>query len=343
MDLSYYLRSHGSGRKKDEVNRIISASEKERKAIFLAAAGEIHIPVEMIEKDFWVCWTLNKLFLDSELKKMLRFKGGTSLSKVFHLIQRFSEDIDLILDWRCVTKDDPLALRSSSKQDAFNKTLQEASGVYIAGTLCELITKTMAPECLVIPDPKDSHVLLIRYPEAFSKSYITPNVRLEIGPLAAWVPHHSFSIQSYVAESFPDLGMKPFPVPTILAERTFWEKVTILHQEHYRPEHLTVPLRYSRHYYDLFMMSRTDVLQNALNNKNLLKAVVDFKKKFYPRGWAKYDLATPGTLRMLPAGHSQKMLDDDYKAMKNMIFGMYPSWEEICSGLEKLEWKINGE
>jgi len=325
------------------MNRIIESNEQERKAIFLAAAGNTHIPVEMIEKDFWVCWTLNKLFSDPELKKMLRFKGGTSLSKVFHLIQRFSEDIDLILDWRYVTKDDPLASRSNSKQDRFNKTIQDMSGVYIAETLCSRVTKAMSPECSVIPDPKDPHILLIRYPEAFPKSYITPNVRLEIGPLAAWIPHDFFSIQSYVAESFPELEIKSFSVPTILAERTFWEKVTILHQEHYRPEHLIIPLRYSRHYYDIFMMSKSEVLQNALKNKKLLTAVVDFKKKFYPRGWAKYNFAVPGTLRLLPAEHSRKMLTDDYKAMKTMIFGVYPSWDEIYSELEELELKINSE
>lgn len=323
------------------MKRIIEATEKDRKAIFSTAAAQIHIPVEMIEKDFWVCWTLKKLFSNPDLDKMLRFKGGTSLAKVFHLIQRFSEDLDLILDWRCVTEDNPLDTRSNSKQDAFNKTIQEISGEYIAGPLCKLISNAIGSECSVTPDPRDSHVLLIGYPESFPKSYITPNVRLEIGPLASWVPNDRFAIQSYVAETFPELEMQPFTVPTILAERTFWEKVTILHQEHHRPEQLAVPLRYSRHYYDLFMMSKSDFLHKALSDKSLLKAVVDFKKKFYPRGWARYDLAVPGTLCLLPAQHSMKVLRDDYKAMRTMIFGDYPDWDDICSTFTNLEQKIN--
>lgn len=323
------------------MKRIIEADEKERRTLFATAAAKTGIPVEMIEKDFWVCWTLKKLFRDSELSGMLRFKGGTSLSKVFHLIQRFSEDLDLILDWRCVTCDDPLAMRSNSKQDAFNKSVQEISGEYITGTLHDKIAKAMAPECNVSVDSHDSHVLLIEYPESFPKNYITPCVRLEIGPLAAWIPNDTFSIQPYVAEAFPELGINPFQVPTILAERTFWEKVTILHQEHHRPEHLPVPLRYSRHYYDLYMMSKSDFLRNALKNTTLLEAVVDFKKKFYPRGWARYDLAIPGTLQLMPAEHSLKALQEDYKAMRTMIFGDYPTWDDICARLLELENEIN--
>ncbi|MDR0932687.1 MAG: nucleotidyl transferase AbiEii/AbiGii toxin family protein [Victivallales bacterium] len=323
------------------MRRIIEATEKDRKAVFATAAAQLRIPVEMVEKDFWVCWTLKKLFDDRELSKKLRFKGGTSLSKVFHLIHRFSEDIDLILDWCCVTDDDPLAKRSGSKQDAFNKSIQKMAGGYIGDTFCRKVAAALEPECRVDPDPRDPHVLLIGYPEAFPKSYITPNVRLEIGPLAAWIPNERFPIRSYVAEAFPSLEMQPFSIPTILAERTFWEKATILHQEHHRPEEIPAPLRYSRHYYDLFMMGKSDFLRKALERKELLKAVVDFKRKFYPRAWARYDMAVPGTLRLLPAEHSLKLLRDDYKAMRTMIFGDYPAWDDICVFLTELEQKIN--
>lgn len=85
------------------MNRIALASGKERLAIFTDVAAIKKIPAAMVEKDFWVCWTLEKMFESDRLHSMLRFKGGTSLSKVYRLIQRFSEDIDLILDWRCVS------------------------------------------------------------------------------------------------------------------------------------------------------------------------------------------------------------------------------------------------
>ena len=323
------------------MDRIINVSPEERQRVFQTAAAALRIAPEMVEKDFWVCRILQKLFQDEKLRKILRFKGGTSLSKVFHLIRRFSEDIDLILDWRCVTDEDPLLPRSNTKQDSFNKSVQENSGRYITGKLRAMIDTAMDGECSVVVDDNDDHVLLLQYPRTFRSSYIIPHIRLEIGPLAAWQPNRGSPILPYVAEVFPQLKIAPISVPTIIAERTFWEKVTILHQEHHRPEHLRVPLRYSRHYYDLYMMAQSPCAVNAINDTALLKQVVDFKRKFYPRAWARYDLAVPGTVELLPAPHSQSPLREDYSAMKNMIFGDYPSWEEIIGSLTKLQTVIN--
>ena len=323
------------------MDRIINVSPEERQRVFQTAAAALRIAPEMVEKDFWVCRILQKLFQDEKLRKILRFKGGTSLSKVFHLIRRFSEDIDLILDWRCVTDEDPLLPRSNTKQDSFNKSVQENSGRYITGKLRAMIDTAMDGECSVVVDDNDDHVLLLQYPRTFRSSYIIPHIRLEIGPLAAWQPNRGSPILPYVAEAFPQLKIAPISVPTIIAERTFWEKVTILHQEHHRPEHLRVPLRYSRHYYDLYMMAQSPCAVNAINDTALLKQVVDFKRKFYPRAWARYDLAVPGTIELLPAPHSQSPLRGDYSAMKNMIFGDYPSWEEIIGSLTKLQTVIN--
>ena len=323
------------------MDRIINASPEERQRVFQTAAAALRIAPEMVEKDFWVCRILQKLFQYENLRKILRFKGGTSLSKVFHLIRRFSEDIDLILDWRCVTDEDPLLPRSNTKQDSFNKSVQENSGRYITGKLRAMIDTAMDGECSVVVDDSDDHVLLLQYPLTFRSSYIIPHIRLEIGPLAAWQPNRESPILPYVAEVFPQLKIAPISVPTIIAERTFWEKVTILHQEHHRPEHLRVPLRYSRHYYDLYMMVQSPCAVNAIKDTALLKQVVDFKRKFYPRAWARYDLAVPGTIELLPAPHSQNSLREDYAAMKNMIFGDYPSWEEIIGSLTKLQTVIN--
>ena len=181
----------------------------------------------------------------------------------------------------------------------------------------------------------------IEYPHEGSGGYILPRVKLEIGPLAAWVPHQAFPVMPYVGEAFPQLGIRPFDVPTILAERTFWEKVTILHQEHFLPEKQAVPSRFSRHYYDLFKMSTRGVCQSALADTELLQKVVDFKRKFYPRAWARYDLAHPGDIRLMPPEHSMKPLENDYAQMHLMIFGDYPAWQEILAGLKKLEEIIN--
>ena len=205
------------------MEKIINAPPKERQRVFQTAAAELRIAPEMVEKDFWVCRILQKLFHDETLRKILRFKGGTSLSKVFHLIQRFSEDVDLILDWRCVTGENPLQQRSNTKQDIFNKSIQESSGKYISGELRAMVDAAMSGECSVVSDVNDDHVLLLQYPVSFRSSYIVPHIRLEIGPLAAWLPNQEFPVLPYVAEAFPQLSIMPVSVPTILAERTFWE------------------------------------------------------------------------------------------------------------------------
>ena len=128
------------------MDRIVNASPQERQYVFQTTAAALRIAPEMIEKDFWVCRALQKMFRDELLRKILRFKGGTSLSKVFRLIQRFSEDVDLILDWRCVTDENPLLARSNTKQDNFNKAIQEKSGKFISGKLRSLIDAAMDGE-----------------------------------------------------------------------------------------------------------------------------------------------------------------------------------------------------
>ena len=127
----------------------------------------------------------------------------------------------------------------------------------------------------------------------------------------------------------------------IRAERTFWEKATILHHEAHRPEGNLQPARYSRHYYDLAMMAAAPVKAAALADVALLEAVRDFKQRFYPRGWAHYELAVPGTFRLMPSGHVLSVLEKDYAQMRNMIFGRYPPFNEIMATLQQLEGEIN--
>ena len=114
-------------------------------------------------------------------------------------------------------------------------------------------------------------------------------IRLEIGALAAWTPAKTAQIEPYAAKYYPKIfEQKETAILTVAPERTFWEKATILHHEANRPEHLEMPQRYSRHYYDLYRMAATPVKEAAFSRLDLLKKVVDFKMKFYPRAWAKY-------------------------------------------------------
>lgn len=206
-----------------------------------------------------------------------------------------------------------------------------------------MISRAVGPVCRCELATDDFHALNVLYPAAFSDAYLRPEVRLEIGPLAAWLPHDNYRIQAYAAEAFPQLFKQAeCAVRAIRAERTFWEKATILHHEANRPEGSLQPLRYSRHYYDLAMMANSPVKDVALADVELLKDVVAFKQRFYPRGWARYDLAMPGTLKLLPSGQVLTAVEKDYARMRNMIFGRYPGFAEIMESLWTLEGEIDG-
>lgn len=313
----------------------------ERKDLFSETATKRGMTPAVVEKDFWVTWTLGKLFGDTGLSSLLMFKGGTSLSKVFHLIERFSEDIDLILDWSVLTGEDPEAERSKTKQLKLNDKIKEKAQAYIKKELFPKIEKCVAPICDCY-SAEDPNVLNIRYPVAFKDDYLRPEVLLEIGPLASWVPFDEYTIRPYAAEEFPDVFIKPdCVVKAIKAERTFWEKATILHQEANRPENKKQLLRYSRHYYDMAKMASTGIKDTALADMDLLESVVEFKMRFYRSAWARYDLAKPGTLKLVPTGHVLKSLKEDYRAMRDMIFGEYPDFDDILSELQSLENEIN--
>lgn len=324
------------------MDKVALLSIDERKELFSETAARRNMQPAIVEKDFWVCWTLSKLFGHEQLVKLLMFKGGTSLSKVFHLIERFSEDIDLILDWRLVSGENPDETRSKSKQDKLNKEINEKAQGYIAGELMDMVQADISPICSCSIASDDPHVININYPAAFSDEYLRPEIRLEIGPLASWFPSDRYSIQPYAAEEFPKLFEQPGCfVQAIKAERTFWEKATILHQAAHWPEGKPLPLRYSRHYYDLALMAKSDVRETALADIGQLKDVVAFKMRFYPSGWAQYATALPGSLKLMPSQHVLKALRPDYVNMRNMIFGRYPAFEEVLDTLKELEDEIN--
>lgn len=324
------------------MDKIARLSSKERQELFSETASRRNMTPAIVEKDFWVTWTLYKMFLNKELSKLLIFKGGTSLSKVYGLIERFSEDIDLILDWRVITEEDPNKVRGKKKQEKLNKDINNDAKEYIASTLLLLIENSIGDVCSCSVDTKDGFVINVSYPAAYGDEYLRPEVRLEIGPLASWLPFETHPIISYVAEEFGALfDVRSCIVPTIVAERTFWEKATILHHEANRPNNSIQPSRYSRHYYDLAMMTLSDVKDKALSDIELLEHVVEFKKRFYPRGWAEYDSAVPGSLKLIPSGHVYETVREDYKAMRTMIFGKYPEFDEIIDILQKLEKEIN--
>ena len=328
--------------------KIARLPSSEREIVFRNAAMKAGMNEAIIEKDFWVCLTLDYLFHRSEWADRLAFKGGTSLSKIYGLIERFSEDIDLILDWRVLgySINEPWEERSNTKQQKFIADSRQRLFAFLSDTFLPAFSDDMSEiletETKIYIDPRDDGTVCFEYPSSFRDESILRAIRLEIGALAAWTPAQVAVIHPYVADHYPEIFDNPLSdILTTTAERSFWEKATILHQEAFRPEGSIVPDRYSRHYYDIYCMAKSVVKDNALHQPELLKEVAVFKQKFYPRGWAHYDQARMGTLKLNPAEHSIKRLEADYSKMKNMIYGDRPSFEEILKEIETLEKEIN--
>lgn len=324
-------------------DEIAIASVDERRMLFSDVCRKLQqIPEAMIEKDFWVCYVLEHIFSDEQLSKILCFKGGTSLSKAHGIIERFSEDVDLILDWtRFLDLGDPNAERSKTKQSLFNELINETAGRYVSGELRNRIQSVLGDVCRVELDAVEQLNLHIVYPKVFEDQYLSPNVKLEIGPLASWIPSEKKPIASFVGAAEPQLEIASFEIPVIKAERTFWEKIEAIHHEHYRPETKKAPRRFSRHYYDLYRMYRSPVYAAAKENLALLQDVVDFTRKFYPRSWAHFELCKPGSMLLMPSEHALPVMKADYAAMRAMIYGDYPSFDEILLTIKKIESEIN--
>ena len=213
----------------------------EREILFRNTAEKCGMSPGIVEKDFWVCWTLDYLFHGGPWAAHLAFKGGTSLSKCFGLIQRFSEDIDLILDWRLLgyEKDEPWTERSKTRQDKFNKAANTRTEDFLRETFLSQLQadfeKMLNEKFSLYIGEEDPQTVCFGYSKSFQEGSILPVIRLEIGALAAWTPAKQMEISSYAAQQYPQVFKHPTtPIHAVAPERTFWEKVTILHKEAFR-------------------------------------------------------------------------------------------------------------
>lgn len=180
------------------MNKIACLSNQDRSDIFRETASLMHTTNAIVEKDFWVVWVLDKLFSNAKLGKILMFKGGTSLSKVFGLIERFSEDIDLILNWNLLTKENPYDDRSKNQQNKFNKSINEKAQKYIKNKLLPIVSDVLTPHCNCKIKEDDNFSIAIQYPALFSDSALLPHILLEIGSLGLWLPADEFDITPFV-------------------------------------------------------------------------------------------------------------------------------------------------
>jgi len=341
----------------DDVARLPIA---DRTDLFVATAGRRALTAAIIEKDFWVCWTLKRIFTLPDPPAGLLFKGGTSLSKVFGVIERFSEDVDLSFDRAGLGfggESDPLNATSGKRRkqglEALTETCQRVIRERLRPQLLAAFGDALGEPPSVTwgleldEDDPAGQTLLFRYPaenrsRAAEPAYIRPVVRLEIGARSDHWPVVEASVTSYAAEAFPGVFKEAGGKVRVLAgERTFWEKATVLHMWHHAPAEKKFRDQQSRHYYDVVRLYEHKLGKAAVRDTDLLLKVARHKEVFFPAAWARYAEAKPGTLRLVPPDARLPELEQDYHNMREMIFGEPPTFEHLIDVLREIEREIN--
>lgn len=336
---------------------IIKAAPEDRADLFVTTAQRLGVPLINIEKDFWVCWTLNVLYhrLPNGGPRLL-FKGGTSLSKAYGLINRFSEDIDVTVfrdDLGHNQTPEELATLSNKKRKAALEAIAEDCQAFITGDLFEKVSQILAEDTdglgRVEIDETDAsgQTLLVWYPRADNSEtgYVQAAIKIESGAKSALDPNHPKTIMPYVADDLPALELAVPDVTTIYAERTFWDKIVIAHglRNWYerRGELRQEGQRISRHYYDLHSLMSSDIGQNAAQDHELGRDCIQHAKTFFNRPDFNLDNAVPGSFVLSPVDNMIDRLMMDYANTEAMIFGDAPSYADILSSISQLEKILN--
>tara|TARA_A100001391_G_scaffold195481_1_gene172864 strand:- start:1551 stop:2570 length:1020 start_codon:yes stop_codon:yes gene_type:complete len=338
------------------MDKVACLSPTDRSDLFRAVADQKGVTVQIIEKDFWVCWVLRQLAGLDSLPADIFFKGGTSLSKVFHVIERMSEDIDLVIDRKALgfTGDrDPMQEGISGKQrERLIDALKAEAVSFVDGPLFDYLNKRFteilgeSDEWSIRADVEnpDNANIYFSYPTNEEPSeYLRTEVLLELGARGDTWPTVNGTVRPYAAELFPDQFEYPdAPVQAISAQRTFWEKVTLLHSLVHLGEEKMIKAKPARHLYDIYQLGNNELGREAVLDIDLLASVIEHKKVFYKRTASKYELAVPGTLRILPSKELAEVLRPEYEQMTEiMIFGDSPDFDVVVDELLNIEYQIN--
>jgi Nucleotidyl transferase AbiEii toxin, Type IV TA system len=342
---------------------VLAASEKERRDLFIGAADRLGTNEQNIEKDFWVCWSLDALFNELEAGgPRLLFKGGTSLSKGYGLIERFSEDIDITVfreDIGQAATVEELEALSGKKRNHRLEAIKAACQEYIHGPMLEelsaLLRQTLQTANLKAdrarveadPDDPDRQSLLLWYPTATTEgnTYIRRAIKIESGAKSALDPHAPVVVKPYIADDLPNSDLKVGNVTTVAPSRTFWDKIVILHGLRRwwdrRGELKGGGQRVSRHYYDVYRLLASEIGQNATGDLAMAEDCVRHARMFFNRPDLDLASATPGSFALTPHNGMLADLRRDYEAMSGMVFGPIPTVDEVVTAIAELEQRLN--
>jgi hypothetical protein len=343
-------RNYKTGTKNDKMKEILKEwfelTEQNKRNIFAETARRKALPISSIEKDWWVVQTLAVIF-STEYADKLVFKGGTSLSKAWNLIERLSEDIDLVLDREYLgfagdlSKKDIHKLRYASYDFLTTKFTNKLGDKFKTLGFTDVVVKYRE----VINHDQDPLIIEIYYPKLTEQdTYLRPGVLVEVGSRSLKEPYSQRIFSTMVAEAFADRSFadKPVTIPTVNPERTFLEKVFLLHEEFQRPPEKMRIERLSRHLYDIERLSQTPFLQKALQDKELYNTIVAHQNKFSLLQGVDYDKHSPKYIKIVPPADLLPLWEKDYDSMtKSMVYGDRLPFDELIRRITELQEKIN--
>jgi hypothetical protein len=310
---------------------------------------ETNLPQPVIEKDVWVTAVLRSLF-SLPYAENLSFKGGTSLSKCYNLIERFSEDVDIAVNREffgfagdtLTIKQISKKLRKATCEFVRNKLqIDLANQMKTSGIPVNLFSVTMNITPVTTVDPEK---VFVEYQSVFSaNSYIKNTVILEIGGRSMKEPVQKVEIQSLIDRHFSQATFveQSFEINAVVPERTFLEKICLLHEEFSKPNEQMRVERMSRHLYDLTRIMDTPIAENALNNKGLYQSVVAHRRMFIAMKDFDYDTLAPATVNIIPPENIIAQWEDDYNKMKTMIYGETLPFNKLIDKIKNLNKRIN--
>lgn len=330
--------------------RFLHLGIKEQAQIYEALAPELGRSPGVLEKDVWVCWVLQTLFTMPGRLPMA-FKGGTSLSKVYNAIARFSEDVDITLDYRGLDSSfDPFTEGvSKTRLKKFSDDLKAFVREYVHDVVVphfhSLLSAEFDTDAFELEVSEDGEQLRLHYPSALEapSDYMGNSVLIEFGGRNITEPNIEHQVMPDIAKMEADLELPCAIVSVLSPARTFWEKATLMHVECQRNEFRASALRLSRHWYDLAMLADLEYGQAAIADRALLADVIKHKKVFYNASYANYDACLVGQLRLIPDEDVLVALHDDFRQMivAGMFIGDPPVFEQIINRLRSLESDIN--
>lgn len=339
------------------MSKWINFSIDERKAIIQGVVSTMQIDEAAAEKDWWVTAVLYALF-HTKAGDYLLFKGGTSLSKGWNIIDRFSEDIDLALGREFFLNNKNLSCANCTSNTQIHN-LREKGQDFLFGEFKEdlkeqlsilgLDVKVIAENELLddngepkkVAHDKDPSVIFVQYPSLYNSEapYAVPTVKIEISVLSMAEPYETKRISSLIEQVYKDEDIDSDIVQTIKTvspARTFLEKAFLLCEEYQKREPRTY--RMSRHFYDLEKLSHTDYMNMALSDSNLYYDIVEHRKKFYHVGYVNYDKELPETITIVPREELVSKYEEDYNDMRSsFIYGEALEFSDLLKFLKTLQ------